>query len=98
FLCMYGLLGLLPTSGENFMSIAPLEIFLLRKMVTCSILILPAVSIYSVSQYVYMAKCNCCLSVACAKVCVYICVCVCVCVCVRVRVCVCVLSRCLCVS
>ena len=43
---MYGLLGLLPTSGENVMSIAPLEIFLLRKMVTCSILILPAVYIY----------------------------------------------------
>ncbi len=42
-LCLYGLLGLLPTSGENFMSTAPLEIYLLRKMVTCSILILPAV-------------------------------------------------------
>ncbi len=46
FLCMYGLLGLLPTSGENFMSTAPLEIHVLRKMVTCSILILPAVYIY----------------------------------------------------
>src|SRR4029434_6974215 len=44
---MCGLLGLLPTSGEKFMSIAPLEIFLLRKMVTCSILILPAVHTYS---------------------------------------------------
>ena len=44
---MYGLLGLLPTSGENFMSIAPLEIYLLRKMVTCSILILPAVSLWT---------------------------------------------------
>ncbi len=43
---MYGLLGLLPTSGENFMSTAPLEIYLLRKMVTCLILILPAVCMY----------------------------------------------------
>ena len=40
---MYGLLGLLPTSGEHVMSIAHLEIYLLRTMVTCSILILPAV-------------------------------------------------------
>ncbi len=47
FLCMYGLLGLLPTSGEYFMSTAPLEIYLLRKMVTCSILILPAIYIYT---------------------------------------------------
>ncbi len=30
---MYGLLGLLPTSGENLMSTAPLEIYLLRKTV-----------------------------------------------------------------
>ena len=36
---MYGLLGLLPTSGENFMPKAPLEIYLL-----VTILILPAVS------------------------------------------------------
>ncbi len=35
----------LPTSGENFMSTALLEIHLLRKLVTCSILILPAVCI-----------------------------------------------------
>ncbi len=34
---MYGLLGLLSTSGENFKSAAPLEIYLLRKKVTCSI-------------------------------------------------------------
>ncbi len=34
---------MLPTSGEHFMSTAPLEIYLLRKMVMCSILILPAV-------------------------------------------------------
>ncbi len=40
---MYGLLGLLTTSGENSMSTAPLEIYLLRKMETCSILILSAV-------------------------------------------------------
>ncbi len=40
---MYGLLGFLLTYGENFMSAAPLEIHLLRKIVTCSILILPAV-------------------------------------------------------
>ncbi len=33
FLCMYGLLGLLLTSGENILSSAPLEIYLLRKMV-----------------------------------------------------------------
>ncbi len=32
-----------PKSGENVMSTAPLEIYLLRKMVTCSVLILPAV-------------------------------------------------------
>ena len=40
---MYGLPGSLPTYGENFTSTAPLEIYLLRKMVTCSIRILPAV-------------------------------------------------------
>ncbi len=45
---MYGLLGFLLTYGENFMSAAPLEIHLLRKIVTCSILILPAVYIYNV--------------------------------------------------
>ncbi len=44
---MYGLFGLLSTSGENFMSTAPLEIYLLRKMVTCSMLILPAVQTHS---------------------------------------------------
>ncbi len=43
---MYGLLGLLPTSAENFMSTAPLEIYLLGEMVTYSILILPAVFVY----------------------------------------------------
>ncbi len=42
FFCMYGLLGLLPTSGDNFKSTATLEIHLLRKMVTCSMLILSA--------------------------------------------------------
>ncbi len=42
---MYALLGFFPTSGENFMSTAPLKIYLLRKMVTCSILILPAVNV-----------------------------------------------------
>ena len=35
FLCMCGLHGLLPTSGECFLSIAPLEIYLLRKMLKC---------------------------------------------------------------
>ncbi len=40
FLCMYGLLGLLPTSSENFKSTAPIKIYLLRK-----ILILPAVPV-----------------------------------------------------
>ncbi len=30
-ICMYGLLGLLPTSDEHVMSTAPLEIYLLRK-------------------------------------------------------------------
>ncbi len=40
---MYVSLRLLPTSGENFMSTALLEIHLLRKMVMCSVLILPAV-------------------------------------------------------
>ncbi len=43
FLCMYGLLGFLPTSGDNYLSTAPLEIYLLTKMVACSIFILPAV-------------------------------------------------------
>ncbi len=42
---MYGLLGLLPTSGEHFMSAAPLQIYLLGIMVTCSILILPTVNL-----------------------------------------------------
>ena len=32
FLCMCGLHGLLPTSGDNFMSIAPSEIYFMRKM------------------------------------------------------------------
>lgn len=32
------LLGLLPKSGENFMSVTPLEMCSLRKMLTCSIL------------------------------------------------------------
>ena len=39
---MCGLHGFLPTSGEHFMSIAPLEIYLLRQPLTCSILSLPA--------------------------------------------------------
>ncbi len=43
FFCMYGLLGLLPTSGANLKLTAPLEIHLLRKIVTCSMLILTAV-------------------------------------------------------
>ncbi len=30
--------GLLPTSGENVMSTAPLEIYLLRKIMTCHML------------------------------------------------------------
>ncbi len=34
---MYGLLVLLLTSGDNFKSTAPLQIYFLRKMVTCSI-------------------------------------------------------------
>ncbi len=38
---MYGLLWLLLTSGEHFKSTSPLEIYLLGKMVTCPILILP---------------------------------------------------------
>ena len=43
FLCMCGLHGLLLTFGEYFITIVPLEIYLLRKMLVCSILILPAV-------------------------------------------------------
>ncbi len=35
---MHGLLGLISTSGEDFISTALLEIYLLRKIVTCSIL------------------------------------------------------------
>ncbi len=66
FLCMYGLLGLLPASGENFKSTAPLEIYLLRKMVTCSILILPAVYRfsprivvhYSIVVHIYALQCG----------------------------------------
>ncbi len=42
-ICVYELLWLLPTSGEYFMSTAPLEIYLLGKMVVRSILILAAV-------------------------------------------------------
>ncbi len=45
-LCQYGLLWLLPTSGENVIPTAHLETYLLGKMVTCSILILPAVYIH----------------------------------------------------
>ncbi len=44
-MCMYGyygLLGLLLTSGENFKSTGPLEIYLLRKIMT---FILPAVCV-----------------------------------------------------
>lgn len=44
-LCMYGLHRLLPTCGEKFMSIAPLEVDLPRKMETCSTPVLPAVYI-----------------------------------------------------
>ncbi len=62
---MDGLLGLLPTSGENFKSTAPLEIYLLRKKMTCSIPILPAVYIYI---YIYIYICIC----ICVCVCVYI--------------------------
>lgn len=40
---MSGLDGLLPTSDENFMSTATLEIDLLGKMVKCSTRILPGV-------------------------------------------------------
>lgn len=46
-LCVCGLDGLLLTSGDNFMSIAPLEVSLLGKLVTCSMLILPAVNVQS---------------------------------------------------
>ena len=52
---MYGVPGLLPTSGENFMLIAPLEIFLLRKMVTRSILILPAVCTHKQTDFFALA-------------------------------------------
>lgn len=41
--------GLLPTSGENFMSTAPLYIYLLRKLVAYSIL-LPAVVHHGLSR------------------------------------------------
>ncbi len=40
FLCM----DMVPNSGENVMSTVPLEVYLMRKMVTCSKHILPAVS------------------------------------------------------
>ena len=43
FLCMCALLGLMPTSGEHFVSIARLEICFWREMLTCSILMFPAV-------------------------------------------------------
>ena len=51
FLCMCALLGLMPTSGENFMSIARLEICFLREMLTCSILIFPIVGIEQCLTY-----------------------------------------------
>ncbi len=56
---MYGLLGLLPTSGENIKSTAPLEIYLLGTMVTCSRLILPAVS----GVYIWSFLCSLSLEV-----------------------------------
>ncbi len=40
---LYGLFGLLPTSGENLMLTAPLEKYLQGIMVTCSLLVLPTV-------------------------------------------------------
>ena len=40
---MCGLLGSLLTFGENLITIAPLEIYLMIKMLIYSILILPAV-------------------------------------------------------
>lgn len=43
FLYKCGPDGLLLTFGKNFMPMAPLEIYLLRKLVMSSILILPAV-------------------------------------------------------
>lgn len=49
---------LLPTSGKNFMSIAPLEIFLL-KLVMLSILILPTVSIWESSHLLSINRCSC---------------------------------------
>ncbi len=52
----FGLLGLLPTSGEHFKSTAPLEIYLMRKMLTCSILILPTVYIYTTIQKFGVSK------------------------------------------
>ncbi len=55
---MYGLLGLLPTSGENFKSL--LEIYLLRKMVTCYIYIYIYIYVYI---YMYVLKCRVCACV-----------------------------------
>ncbi len=54
FLRMYGLLELLPTSSEHFKSTAPLEIYLLGKMVTCSTLILPAVNDLDMAENPYV--------------------------------------------
>ena len=50
FLHMNSILGLMATSGANFVSKAHLEISLLKKMLMCQILIVPAVQrIYSVA-------------------------------------------------
>ncbi len=42
---MYGLLGLLLTSGENVKSAAPLEVYFTEKEICDSILILPNASV-----------------------------------------------------
>lgn len=54
---MFGLFRLLPTSGDNFMSLSPLEIYLLKRMLMYSTLISSAVFLsYSMKKaYIFLS-------------------------------------------
>ena len=62
--------GLLPTSGDNFMSLAPSEIYLLRKMLTCSKYYFPR-CIYTVLCKILGHHLICCFSNAIMTICNY---------------------------
>lgn len=47
-------LGLLPISSDNIMSIASLEIYLIGKLMTCSILLSPTVRIFVSNALMHM--------------------------------------------